>query len=226
MIVIMEEHREKEQQNISHNSFGSSLSRIRSEKLNDMGYGLSRISPITFDGDVFQTPTNRTQDKAPTLTPRKRRSEINTESFLSRQVPQQGENTKSYNAELSIAGKGPGEPSGRFIPPKLNSTDNSSQDTDNLSTTTVYYDKSTGECQNKTTSMQTLPRDSQPTGTTTTTQMSNEMTSQAGGTQTTPPPSPKKSTSTGGMQTSPPTGNSCQQVGQVNWITIKIKKVN
>ena len=52
-MMIMEEHQEKEQQNISHNSFHSSFSRIRSEELNDMGYGLSRISPITFDGDAF-----------------------------------------------------------------------------------------------------------------------------------------------------------------------------
>ena len=87
MMVITEEHQEKEQQNMSHNSFHSSFSRIRSEELNDMGYGLSRISPITFDGDAFQTPSNRTQDKALTLTPRKRRNEVNTESFLSRQVP-------------------------------------------------------------------------------------------------------------------------------------------
>ena len=39
MMVIMEEHQEKEQQNISHNSFHSSFSRIRSEELNNMGYG-------------------------------------------------------------------------------------------------------------------------------------------------------------------------------------------
>ena len=51
-----------------------------------MGYGLSKISPITFDGDIFQTPS-RTQDNALTSTPRKRRNEVNTESFLSRQVP-------------------------------------------------------------------------------------------------------------------------------------------
>ena len=87
MIVIMEEHQEKEQQNISHNSFRSSFSRIRSEELNNMGYGVSRISPIIFDGDTFQTPSNRTQDRASTSTPRKRRNEVNTESFLSRQVP-------------------------------------------------------------------------------------------------------------------------------------------
>ena len=39
MVVIMEEHKEKEQQNILHNSFHSSFSRIRSEELKDMGYG-------------------------------------------------------------------------------------------------------------------------------------------------------------------------------------------
>ena len=87
MMVIMEKHQEKEQQNISHNSFWSSFSRIRSEELNDMGYGLSKISPITFNWDTFQTPSNRTQDNAPMLTPRKRRNEVNTESFLARQVP-------------------------------------------------------------------------------------------------------------------------------------------
>ena len=87
MMIIMEEHQEREQQNISHNSFCSSFSRIRSEELNDMGYGLSKISPITFDGNAFQTPSNRTQDNAPTSTPRKRRNEVNTESFLARQVP-------------------------------------------------------------------------------------------------------------------------------------------
>ena len=87
MKVIMEEHQEKEQQSTSHNSFHSSFSRIRSEELNDIGYVLSTISPITFDGDALQRPSNRTQEKAPMLTPRKRRNEINTESFLSRQIP-------------------------------------------------------------------------------------------------------------------------------------------
>ena len=87
MMVIMEEHQEKEQQNISHNSFHSFFSRIRSEELNDMGYGLSRINPITFNGDAFQTPSNRAQDKAPMLTPRKKRNKVNSESIPSRQVP-------------------------------------------------------------------------------------------------------------------------------------------
>ena len=91
-----------------------------------------------------------------------------------------------------MAGNGASEPFGRFIPPQPNSTYNSSQDTDNSNTTTVYYKKSTGGCQNKTTDMQTSPRDPRPTGTTTATQTSHKMASQAGGTQTTPPPSLKK----------------------------------
>ena len=113
-----------------------------------------------------------------------------------------------------MVGNGASEPSGRFIPPQPNNTDNSSQDTDNSNTTTVYYEKSTGRCHNKTTGIQTSPKDLEPTGTTTATQTSDKMASQAGGTQTTPPPSPKKSTLTGGTQTSPPKDNSCEKVGQ------------
>ena len=117
MVVIMQEHQEKEQQNISHNSFHSSFSRIRSEDLNDMGYGLSKISPITFNGDAFQMPSNRAQDGAPTLTPRKRRNEVNTVSIPPTHAPQQDGNAKPYNAELLIAGNGLNKPSGRFVPP-------------------------------------------------------------------------------------------------------------
>ena len=38
--------------------------RIRSEELNDMGYCLSRISPITFNKDAFQMPNNKAKDRA------------------------------------------------------------------------------------------------------------------------------------------------------------------
>ena len=75
MMVIMQEHQEKEQQHVSHNSFHSSFSRIRSEEVEmTWGYGLSRISPITFNDDAFQMPSNRAKDRAPTSTPRKRRN--------------------------------------------------------------------------------------------------------------------------------------------------------
>ena len=72
MMVIMQEHQEREQHDASHNSFCSSFSRIRSKELNDMGCGVSRISPITFDDDAFQMLSNRAKDRAPTLTPRKK----------------------------------------------------------------------------------------------------------------------------------------------------------
>ena len=66
MLVIMDELQEKQNQHdVSNTSFHSSFSRIRSNELNDMGYGLSRISPITLEGDMFQTPKNKTQDTAP-----------------------------------------------------------------------------------------------------------------------------------------------------------------
>ena len=191
MMVIMQEHQEKEQQNVSHNSFCSSFSRIRSEELNDMGYGLSRISPITFDDDAFQMLSNRAQDSTLTLTPRKRRNEVNTGSIPPTWAPQQDGNARSYNADLSIAGNGSNEPSGRFVPPQPNNTGSSSQEMDNSNTTTVYYEKSNGECQNKSTSIQTSPRNAVSTGTTTTTQTTNQKASQVGGTQTMPPPSPK-----------------------------------
>ena len=92
MLHIMQEHQEREQQDVSHNSFCSSFSRIRSEELNDMGYGLSRISPITFDDDAFQMPNTRARDRAPTSTPRKRKNRskgpvlISLEEIVQRQV--------------------------------------------------------------------------------------------------------------------------------------------
>ena len=141
MMVIMQEYQEKEQQNVSYNSFHSSFSRIRSDELNNMGYGLSKISPITFDGDVFQMPNNRAKDIAPTSTPRKRRNEVITESIPPTQAPQQDGNAKSYNADLSVAGNSSKEPSGRFVPPQPNNMGSSSQETDNLNTTTVYYER-------------------------------------------------------------------------------------
>ena len=45
MLVIMDELQEnQDQHDISNISFHSSFSRIRSDELNNMGYGLSRIS--------------------------------------------------------------------------------------------------------------------------------------------------------------------------------------
>ena len=55
MLVIMNENHH----NNSNQSTHSSFSRLHLLKLNDMGFGLNRISPVTFDGDAFQTPENR-----------------------------------------------------------------------------------------------------------------------------------------------------------------------
>ena len=139
MMVIMQEHQKREQHDVSHNSFHSSFSRIRSEELNDMGYGLSRISPITFDNAAFQMLSNRAKDRAPTLTPRKKKNEANTGSTPTTQIPHQDGNNKSYNADSSVAGNGLNGPSDRFVPPQPNVTGSSSQETDNSNTTTVYY---------------------------------------------------------------------------------------
>ena len=154
------------------------------------------------------------QDRALTSTPRKRRNEVNTESIPPTEAPQKDGNAKSYNADLSVAGNSLNEPSGRFVPPQPNNTGSSSQEMDNLNTTTVYYEKSTGEHQNKSTSIQMSPKHPELRGTTTATQTTNKKASQAGETQTMPPPSPKKPTSTGGTQTSPPKGNPHRQVDQ------------
>ena len=76
---------------LSNASFHSSFSRIRSDELNNIGYGLNRISPITFKGDVFQTPNNWIQGRAPTSTPRKQRNETQgppvNKMFSVNQVP-------------------------------------------------------------------------------------------------------------------------------------------
>ena len=52
MLIIMNE----DQHNNSNHSTHSSFSRLHSFELNDMCFGLNRISPITFDGNAFQTP--------------------------------------------------------------------------------------------------------------------------------------------------------------------------
>ena len=77
---------------------------------------------------------------------------------------------KPYNAEFSVAGNGSSKPSGRFVPPQPNNTGSSSQEMDNLNTTTVYYEESAGKCQNKSTSIQMSPRHLESRGTTTATQ--------------------------------------------------------
>ena len=57
-----------------HINKSGSFSRLRSFKLNDMGFSLDKISPITFNVKNPQTPADHgTKGRALTLTPRERR---------------------------------------------------------------------------------------------------------------------------------------------------------
>ena len=65
-----------------HINKSGSFSRLRSFKLNDMGFSLNRISPITFDVENPQTPANHsTKGRAPTLTPREKRISWNAPPY-------------------------------------------------------------------------------------------------------------------------------------------------
>ena len=58
-----------------HINKSGSFSRLRSFKLNDMGFSLNKISPITFDVENPQTPADRgIKGRAPTSTPREQRA--------------------------------------------------------------------------------------------------------------------------------------------------------
>ena len=127
MMVIMQEHQEREQNDVSHNSFCSSFSRVRSEELNDMGFGLNRISPITFNNNAFLTPNNRAKGRALTSTPRKKRNEANSGSTLATQTAHWDANDKSHIEDLPVTENGPNEPSSRFVPPQPNITGSSTQ---------------------------------------------------------------------------------------------------
>ena len=57
-----------------HINKSGSFSRLRSFKLNDMGFSLNKISPITFDVENPQTPADHgIKGRALTSTPRERR---------------------------------------------------------------------------------------------------------------------------------------------------------
>ena len=48
---------------------------------------MSRISPIRFEVDVFQTPRNKTEEAAPMSMPRKHRNNAINNTFPVNQVP-------------------------------------------------------------------------------------------------------------------------------------------
>ena len=56
-----------------HINKSGSFSQLRSFELNDMGFSLNKISPITFDVENPQTPADHgIKSRAPTSTPRER----------------------------------------------------------------------------------------------------------------------------------------------------------
>ena len=97
---------------------------------------------ITFEGDVFQTPKNKTQEAVPMSKSRKHRGNVINRTFPVEQVPRWEEQprSRSYDAELSVTAEGEAQPLGRFTPPHPTNADNfasgSSDDSPNL--TTVY----------------------------------------------------------------------------------------
>ena len=65
-----------------HINKSGSFSRLRSFELNDMGFSLNKISPITFDVENPQTPANcGTMGRAPTSTPREKRVSQNAPPY-------------------------------------------------------------------------------------------------------------------------------------------------
>ena len=98
-----------------------------------MGFGLNRISPITFDGDIFQTPENRgKKGRVPTSTPRKTSAQPEEEAaqqqqlpanrmYTTNQVPQQiwESGSRSYDADTSARDtQCICNTQGRYIPPQ------------------------------------------------------------------------------------------------------------
>ena len=142
-----------------NSSMASSYSRLRSFKLNDMGFGLNRISPITMDREAFHRPENReTQHRAPTSTPHEcnERPEQAPAPPMNRtyslpQPPQVnfGNRHQSYDTDTSTREsqrQNIGGTQGRFIPPHQidpsqppmadGSTDSSNRESPNE--TTIY----------------------------------------------------------------------------------------
>ena len=104
-----------------------SFSRLRSFELNDMGFSLNKISPITFNVENPQTPVDHgTKERAPTSTPRERRvpwiaQQGQTHDGVANlnEAHHKPQGNASYNPDESITNK---HVQGRFIPPKVGNT--------------------------------------------------------------------------------------------------------
>ena len=100
-----------------HINKSGSFSRLRSFKLNDMGFSLNKISPITFDVKNLQTPADCSiKIRAPTSTPRERRiPQTHNEAADLNEARHEPRGNASYNPDESITNK---HVQGRFVPPK------------------------------------------------------------------------------------------------------------
>ena len=107
-----------------HINKSGSFSRLRSFKLNDMGFSLNKISPITFDVENPQTPADHgIKSRAPTSTPRERRvpqstqqEQAHNEAMDLNEAHHEPQGNASYNPDKSITDK---HVQGRCIPPKV-----------------------------------------------------------------------------------------------------------
>ena len=107
------------------NKSGSFL-QLRSFKLNDIGFSLNKISPITFDIENPQTPADHgIKSRALTSTPRERRApQTHNEAVDLNEAHHRLRGNASYNPDESITNK---HVQGRFIPPKVGNMPNQQQ---------------------------------------------------------------------------------------------------
>ena len=112
-----------------HVNRSGSFSHLRYFELNDMGFSLSKITPITFDVDNPQTPADRgIKSTDLTSTPQERQTpQLHSEAADLNKAHHEPSGNASYNPDESITNK---NVQGRFIPPK---TDNKSTQPQQLS---------------------------------------------------------------------------------------------
>ena len=107
-----------------HINKSGSFSRLRSFELNDMGFSLNKISPITFDVENPQTPVDHgTKGRALTSTTRERRVPWNAQQGQTddevtnlNKAHHKPQGDASYNPDKSVTNK---QVQGRFVPPKV-----------------------------------------------------------------------------------------------------------
>ena len=101
-----------------HINKSGSFSQLRSFKLNDMGFSLNKISPITFNIKNPQTPAGHgIKSRALTPTPRERRApQTCNEATDLNEAHHKPRGNTSYKPDESITNKHVQE---RFIPPKV-----------------------------------------------------------------------------------------------------------